>query len=417
MDIALMHYAVPPVIGGVESVLAHHARLMAGAGHAVRVVAARGEHWSNAVDFFRLPLADSLHPEILAAKRELDSGRIPPSFEDLVRRIAEDLLPVVADADLLIAHNVCSLNMNLALTTALHCSYRRPGFPRLVLWHHDLAWATPRYLPELHEGPPWELLRSKWPGAAHVAVSDLRRRELSALTGIPAQEIRVIPNGIRVEEFLRLEDRTAGILKRLDLLRAAPLILLPVRITPRKNLEFALRALARLRRDFPDAAAVITGPIGAHNPENLNYFQDLLELRHTLGLDSAAHFLAELEEEVFPDSVIADFYRLADALFLPSREEGFGIPLLEAGLSHCPVFCADLPALRELGGESAAYFSPDGEPEQAAALIARQLSGSTVFRLATVVRRDFQWDRIYREAIEPLLEQILRNPDPRRSGS
>jgi glycosyltransferase involved in cell wall biosynthesis len=195
MDIALMHYAVPPVIGGVESVLAHHARLMAGAGHAVRVVAARGEHWSNAVDFFRLPLADSLHPEILAAKRELDSGRIPPSFEALVRQIAEDLLPVVADADLLIAHNVCSLNMNLALTTALHCSYRRPGFPRLVLWHHDLAWATPRYLPELHEGPPWELLRSKWPGAAHVAVSDLRRRELSALTGIPAQEIHVIPNG------------------------------------------------------------------------------------------------------------------------------------------------------------------------------------------------------------------------------
>ena len=417
MDIALMHYAVPPVIGGVESVLAHHARLMAGAGHAVRVVAARGERWSNAVSFIRLPLADSLHPEILAAKRELDSGRVPPSFEDLVRRIAEDLLPAVANADLLIAHNVCSLNMNLALTAAIHRLYSEPGFPRLILWHHDLAWATPRYLPELHEGPPWELLRSPWPGAAHVAVSGLRRRELSALTGIPAQEIRVVPNGIRVEEFLRLEDRTVGILKRLDLLRAAPLILLPVRITPRKNLEFALRALASLRRDFPDAAAVITGPIGAHNPENMNYFQDLLELRHTLGLDSAAHFLAGLEEEVFPDPVIADFYRLADALFLPSREEGFGIPLLEAGLSHCPVFCADLPALRELGGESAVYFSPEGEPDQAAALIARQLSGSAVFRLAAVVRRDFRWDRIYREAIEPLLEQILRNPDVRRSES
>ena len=35
-SIALLHYSVPPVVGGVESVLAQHARLMAGAGHAVR---------------------------------------------------------------------------------------------------------------------------------------------------------------------------------------------------------------------------------------------------------------------------------------------------------------------------------------------------------------------------------------------
>lgn len=417
MDIALIHYSTPPIIGGVESVLAHHARLMSAAGHSVRVVAARGERWSDSIDFMRLPLADSLHPEILGAKKELDAGRVPPEFEDLVRRISDQLLSAVANTDVLIAHNVCSLNMNLALTASLHRLYREPGFPRFVLWHHDLAWATPRYLPELHAGPPWELLRTGWPGARHVAVSALRKRELSRLAGIPPEEIRVIPNGIHVEEFLRLEDRTTAILKRLDLLRAAPLLLLPVRITPRKNLEFALNTLAHLRGDFPGIAAVVTGPIGAHNPENLNYFQDLLDLRHRLGLDSAAHFLAELEEDFLPDPVVADFYSLADGLFLPSREEGFGIPLLEAGISHCPVFCTDLPALRELGGESAVYFSPEDDPKHAASLIAAHLKGSSVFHLAAAVRRDFPWERIYREKIEPLLEEFVHPPAGRGADS
>ena len=33
MKIALLHYSAPPIVGGVESVLAHHAREMAAAGH------------------------------------------------------------------------------------------------------------------------------------------------------------------------------------------------------------------------------------------------------------------------------------------------------------------------------------------------------------------------------------------------
>jgi glycosyltransferase involved in cell wall biosynthesis len=293
------------------------------------------------------------------------------------------------------------------LTEALRRLSGQPDFPRLILWHHDLAWTTPRYLPELHDGFPWDLLRKDWPGATQVAVSALRQSELAALLGIPPGRIRVVPNGIDVAEFLKLEDRTVRFLDRLDLLQAAPILLLPVRITPRKNLELALRTLACLRETFPAAAAIVTGPIGAHNPANAEYFRTLLEMRDRLNLNPAARFLAEIYKENLPDTVISDFYRLADALFLPSREEGFGIPLIEAALSHRPVFCADLPALRELGGESVVYFSPDDEPAHVASLVVRRLRDDPVFRLAAVVRRDFNWDRIYREIIGPLLESVL----------
>jgi glycosyltransferase involved in cell wall biosynthesis len=409
MKIALLHHSAPPVVGGVESVLERHARLMAAAGHAVRIVAARGEPFSAAVEFLRLPLVDSLHPEILAAKAELDRGRVPPAFETLAAGLAAQLRSALAGTDVLIAHNVCSLNKNLCLTAALHRLYAEAGFPRLILWHHDLAWTTPRYAAELHPGMPWDLLRTDWPGAVQVAVSALRRRELAGLLGAPEERIRVVPNGIDAEEFFKLEERTAGFVRRLDLLRAAPLLLLPVRITPRKNLEAALQVLARLREEFPDAMLVVTGPIGAHNPDNAGYFRGLLDLRGRLGLDGAAHFLAELEDAYLPDAVIADFYRLADALFLPSREEGFGIPVIEAALSGRPVFCSDLPSLRELGGDAAFYFRPDDPPQAIAALVAGRLRGSPVFRLAVAARRGYTWDRIYRERIAPLLEDAVRN--------
>jgi hypothetical protein len=42
LQVALLHYSVPPVVGVVESVLAHHARLLHEAGHTVQLFAARG---------------------------------------------------------------------------------------------------------------------------------------------------------------------------------------------------------------------------------------------------------------------------------------------------------------------------------------------------------------------------------------
>ncbi len=410
MKILLMHYSAPPIIGGVESVLGHHARLMSAAGHSVRILAARGEPPSAAIELIRIPLADSMHPEVLGVKQGLDAGRIPPEYHRLADALAETVRAAAEGAGILIAHNVCSLNKNLALTEALHRVYREPGFPRLILWHHDLAWTTPRYQTELHAGRPWDLLRDAWSGAIHVAISELRRRELSELTGVPSAAIRVIPNGIPTAQFLKLESQTIRLVHELELLQAAPLLLLPVRITPRKNLEYALRVMNCLREDLPSAVLLVTGPLGAHNPDNWKYFGELRELRRELGLESTVRFLAELEVDPPSDAVIADFYRLADALFLPSREEGFGIPILEAGLARRPVFCADLPALRELGGDSVDYFSPEEEPAKVAAKISTRLKSDPVSRLAERIRREFDWDRIYREQIGPLLEEIAQIP-------
>lgn len=404
MNIALLHYSVPPIVGGVESVIAHHARLMTEDGHSVRLIAARGKAMNGQIPLTTIPLADSRHERVIRVKEQLDSGRVSADFESLREELVNELLTALSDADVLIAHNVCSLNKNLALTAALHRLHLSRKLPRLILWHHDLAWTTPRYLPELHDGYPWDLLRTDWMNTTHVVVSELRRDELADLMRLSPDTIHVVPNGVDLNRFYKLEPLTQSLLEKTKLLDAAPILLLPVRVTPRKNIELALKAVAELKRDFPQAALVVTGPLGPHNASNITYFEMLTNLRRQLGVERSVHFLAELHDGFLPDEVIADFFRVADALFFPSREEGFGIPLIEAAFSHLPAFCADIPPLRKLGMDDLTFYSPDENPARIATLIAEHFHTSLTSRLAMRARSSFRWEAIYRQRVKPLLK-------------
>lgn len=403
MRIALLHYTAPPVVGGVESVIGHHSRLMINAGYEVSIFAGRGAQMDENIPFISIPLADSRHPEILTAKASLDAGVIPANFDNLVDTLVDDLEKNLVGMDVLIAHNVCSLNKNLALTVALKHLSNRSDMPQLVIWHHDLAWTTPRYQDELYDVYPWNLLRIDWPKSIQVTISEPRRQELMVLLGTSAERINVVPNGVDVGYFLKFEQLTQKLVAKLDLLTATPLLLLPVRITPRKNIELALRSLAALRRIYRDAVLVVAGPLGPHNPANVAYFNMLTCLRAELDLNNAVHFLAEQVREYIPDSVISDFYQLADVLLFPSREEGFGIPILEAGLAGLPIFCADIPPLHDLGGNFVTLFSPDIDPVALAEMIMQGLDNSMVFGLRRRVKQEYTWGRIFTERIQPLL--------------
>jgi mannosylglucosylglycerate synthase len=408
MNIVLLHFSSPPVVGGVENVMAHHARLMAGAGHHVSIVAGRGAPFDDRVRFVSLPRCDSLHPEVLAVKAELDRGQVTARFHHLKEAIATELTAVLAGCDLVILHNVASLNKNLALTAALADLCTRGGKPRFLLWHYDLAWSPARSQITLHAGYPWALLRTAWPNATHVTISAERRRELAQLFGLDDASIRVIPPGVEARLLFKWEPWTAELVETLHLWDANPLLLLPARLTPRKNIGLALAVLAELRRLLPHAMLLVTGPAGPHNLANVQYKESLLALRTELQLQGAAHFLVERTNTYVPDAVIADLYRMADALILPSLEEGFGIPLLEAGLARLPVFCTDLPVLHEVGGDDVTYFAPSASPAAIADLIAQRLQQEPVARLAARVRHAYLWEPLYAAQIAPLLEEVVR---------
>jgi glycosyltransferase involved in cell wall biosynthesis len=406
MKIALLHYTSPPIVGGVENVLAHHARLMSKYGHEVTIITGRGEIFDERIPVHILPRLDSRQQEVIKAKGLLDKGKYLPAFDALRDQIKDDLLAEIKNYDVLIAHNVASLHKNLALTAAVHDIYKMPEFPRLILWHHDLAWTTQRYRHEMHNGYPWDLLRTPWESVVNVAISEFRRQELSDLLGISKESIRVITNGVDLNTFFKFEAQTNQLIEQLKLNRADPLFLLPVRLTPRKNIELSLRIMAELRLEFPNAMLLITGPEGPHNPTNAVYKQKLLDLCKELKLQDTVVFLAEVTSELIPDSVIADFYRLADALLFPSREEGFGIPLIEAAVSSVPVFCANIPVLHELGGGDVSYFNLDDDPHSIAGKVIDRLQSETTSRWSRRSKHSYTWDAIYTSWIASLLQEV-----------
>jgi glycosyltransferase involved in cell wall biosynthesis len=407
--IAILHYAGPPTVGGVESTIAYHARGLADLGYPVRVISGSGSPFDERVESRVDRLFGSTDPAVLRMKAELDAGNVTAAFESLVRQITEALRSALADCSVCIAHNVPTLHKNLALTTALASLAQERQF-RLIAWCHDLAWTNAQYRAELHDGHPWNLLRQPWPGVRYVTVSDTRQAELAALLGIPASSTAVLVPGIDPARFFHWTPTTEDLAKRLRLLDADGLLLLPARLTRRKNIALALRILAEVRcqsrRDF---RLIVTGPPGPHNPANPGYLGELLALRRDLGLEDAAHFVYTCGisgEPLIPDDdTTANLYQLSDALLFPSTQEGFGIPVLEAGIASLPAFCADIPALYATGRDDAYYFDPvNGDPADIAALILSVLDASSTYRLRVRVRQQYRWEALIRLRLLPLLE-------------
>ncbi|CAN5579200.1 hypothetical protein BH23CHL8_BH23CHL8_01250 [soil metagenome] len=190
------------------------------------------------------------------------------------------------------------------------------------------------------------------------------------------------------------------------MLEADPLLLLPSRITPRKNIELGLEVVAHMRRNGRPAALIVTGPVDPHDPGQQAHLTRLLALRRELGLEDAAWFLSAEGGELLPDRVMTDLYRIADALFLPSRDEGFGLPILEAALHRLPIICTDLPVLRELAGDAATYLDPGADARQAATVVLERLAADAAGVLSRLVRREHAWPVVYRRAIRPLLAEV-----------
>lgn len=406
LRVGLLHYTAPPVVGGVELVIGQHARLLADAGHRVRIIAGRGGLRDPRLEVVRIPLADTRHPAIRATRASLDAGRVPATFEALVAEIAAALRPVVADLDVLVAHNVCGLHLNLPLTAALRGLIADPGGPGFVAWQHDLAWTSIRHVGELHPGHPWDLLRTVWPRTTYVAVSEARRVEQAGITGLPTNVIHVVPNGIDLERLLGIHPATGRILRGLGLPGPGPVLLVPVRITPRKNLALAVGVVAELRRSGDDARLIVTGPPDPHASGMSAGLDRLRAAAADAGVAAVVHLLSVDRGRRTPSRVVSDLYRVADALLLPSHDEGFGLPVLEAAACRLPVFCADIPALRELAGDDATYFDPAAHPSEVADVIRERLATEPVARLATRARREYGWPAIYATRIEPLLEQV-----------
>lgn len=185
-----------------------------------------------------------------------------------------------------------------------------------------------------------------------IVTSEHSRGAATVAYGLPAEDVSVVAEGIDAEGWAGFTpDRRAD--------PPTPTILSVARQYRRKNTAALVRAMAGVREAIPTAHLRVVGE-GPEMPR-------LRSLVRSLRLGDAVTFVGSLEGV---DAIREEFAR-ADVFCLPSRQEGFGIVLLEAMAAGLPIVAADCGATPETAppGEVSILVGPDDVAGLAAALV------------------------------------------------
>ena len=208
---------------------------------------------------------------------------------------------------------------------------------------------------------------------ALLTVSEFARRELAARLGVPEARWSVVPPGVDGRFRPPTAEERLAVRARLSL---PPRYLLAVgNPKPHKNLALLARIAARL----PVPLVLLAGE-GAGRV-----------------FPRPTRVLSEVEESQLPA-----LYGSAEALLLPSRHEGFGLPALEAMASGTPVLAANAGSLPEVTGGAAELLDPDAPEAWIAATTALVGDAALRARLTSAGReraRAYTWERCARQTL------------------
>ncbi len=231
-----------------------------------------------------------------------------------------------------------------------------------------------------------------------IAVSHVARRTLLERTGIGEEKVRVIPCGVG-EGFAPVPDGAArdAVLERYGL-KGKRYILYVGTAEPNKNVAGMIEAFALLQKQprHNDLYLALAG-----NPDE-NY-RRILRRAEDSGLSRRLVMTGYVGHEELPS-----VYSAAALFVLPTFDEWFGIPLLEAMACGVPIAASWGGAVKEVAADAAALFDP-GKPGQMADVVESLLNDSAACRSLVhkglLRSRAFSWKNIaeqtlavYREA-------------------
>ena len=230
---------------------------------------------------------------------------------------------------------------------------------RVVITLHDLIWVHHSHLADGRRWRRWVKgslgslgIRRAIATADHIIAVSAATRQAALNHGVPADKVTAVLHGVApawhsdnsAPALFDLGDATV----QQDLLNGLterPFAFGLGNSLPYKNLPRLVRAFAQIAPAHPDLALVFAGR-GEGNPA-------LVQLAQQLGLSDRVLLVGQLSDE----QIRACF---AHALFFafPSLIEGFGLPVLEAMASGCPVLTSNCSSLAEIAGEDAVLVDP-----------------------------------------------------------
>jgi len=222
-----------------------------------------------------------------------------------------------------------------------------------------------------------------------IFVSEASRREVSSRLNIPLRKSVAIHHGIDPDAFRR------GRVKALPRWLPRRYLLSISTVYHYKNFLPLMEAYRRLREGRGDAIPDLV--IAGRNADG-PYYRRMEEFIATHSLGGHIHLAGDFSYQMVPS-----LYAGAEIFVFPSYLETFGHPSLEAMAAGVPVAAADLPVMREVLGDAAAYFDPH-EPAEMASTLASLLDDGEArenLRRQGLERiKKFTWDRTARQTLD-----------------
>lgn len=177
-------------------------------------------------------------------------------------------------------------------------------------------------------------------GARVITVSEATRRDVLEHFGLPEERVVAVPNGVAISEA---EETPLPY-------HLPPRFVLTVgTLQPRKNFLRLFKAI-RLLAERPAARDIVLVHAGGYGW----LADDVVRAAQNPEMRARVRLLGYVAEEH-----LAGLYRRARLLAYPSLFEGFGLPVLEAMASGCPVVTSDRSSLPEVAGDAAVLVDPE----------------------------------------------------------
>jgi glycosyltransferase involved in cell wall biosynthesis len=397
MKVALLHYSTWPEMGGVENVVRDQANMLVNAGHEVKILTGTGVDTGEGFKFVLMPQLAPDYPLNKSVRAVLDRGQADQNFSKYRGVLAEALETELADVDVTIVHNIFTMHYNLACTQALHDIASRR---KMIAWTHDLTAGNSDFALPNPKQPPWNLMRTSSPDVTYVATSEKRATEIKTHLK-PAVAPQVIPNMVDPMRLFGFSPEMRKAHLALEIPWRDFVFLLPARVMVRKNIDFAIQVVKKLRELDRNPLLLITGAKVPDSPASEHYGAFL---RQSLPEELRGHVYFLSDYFLVQDDTMRDLYLLSDCLLFPSMQEGFGLPVLEAALHRMPVWCGDVPAFRALEGSGSFLLNDLAKLPEAV----NWLESQSPFRQQRRCRRLFDPTIVYSKYYETLLNSFSK---------
>jgi D-inositol-3-phosphate glycosyltransferase len=214
-----------------------------------------------------------------------------------------------------------------------------------------------------------------------VANTAEEARQLIELYGADPWRVETVSPGVDLSVFCPSPVPAAALRRRLGLPADAVVLAFAGRIQPLKGPDIVLRAAASLLRSAPWLAGrLVVVIVGGPSGSEVGAPGRLTGLAEGLGIADCVRL-----EPPCPQRELADWYRAADIVLVPSHSESFGLVALEAQACGTPVVAAAVGGLRTAVRDGYSGILVDGHDPAAWARVLAKLVASPS-RLAKLAR-------------------------------